>query len=312
MEQVINTVIPVFGLIALGYLASRSGLIAQSVTGGLTAFVFTIATPALLFRTMAAVEVPAVSPWALWAAYFGGVAVAWLMGWGLVRHALGGSPLAAAGAGVASAYSNTVLLGLPLIFAVIGDRGALPLFLILSIHLPIMAFAATLQMELASQSGGLRARLVVNVLSGLVKNPIVIGLAAGVLWRLTGLSLPTAAQTLVDMLADAAVPTALFAMGLGLAGYGVRAAGRAALAITAVKLVVHPLVVWVLAAEVFALPPVWTAVAVVFAAAPTGINSFVFSTQYRAGAAAVSGAIALGTALSIVTVSLALWATATP
>lgn len=309
MEQVVNTVIPVFGLIALGFLAARSGLVAKTVTQGLTAFVFTIATPALLFRTMAAVEVPDVSPWALWTAYFGGVTVAWFLGTALTRYLLGVTPLAAAGAGIASAYSNTVLLGLPLIFAVMGDRGALPLFLILSIHLPIMAFAATLHLELAGRSGGVHARLVVDVLRGLVTNPIVIGLAAGLLWRLSGLTLPVAAETLVDMLADAAVPTALFAMGLGLSNYGVRSAGTASLVITAIKLVVHPLVVWVLAVEVFALPPSWTAVAVVFAAAPTGINSFVFSTQYRAGTASVSGAIALGTALSVVTISLALWAT---
>lgn len=308
MLQAINTIAPVFGLIVIGYALSRVGAFGKVVSEGLSGFVFTLGIPALLFSTMISVEFPETSPWPLWGAYFGAVAAVWIMGWAIAKFGFGQNAKVSALAGIGSAYANTMLMGLPMIFAVMGEQGAVPLFIILSVHLPFMTLFSTMQLEWAERKEpGVKASLVLGVLKGLVRNPIMLGLAAGLAWRLAGIGLPAAPAKVLEMLSAASVPCALLAMGCALNHYGVRGAGALAVVVTLIKLVVHPAAVWLLAVYVFALPPSWTMVAVMFAAAPTGINTFIFAVRYNGAVGMVSGAIALGTMLSMATYSLVLW-----
>ena len=117
-------------------------------------FVFDLAIPVLLFRTMVRMSVPDVSPWTLWASYFGGIAVSWMVASGLVFSVLGRTAREACVTGFGSGYSNTVLLGLPLVFSFFPDgQGAVPLFIILSIHLPVMMVTGTALFEWSEQVG---------------------------------------------------------------------------------------------------------------------------------------------------------------
>ena len=306
MQAVIDIILPVFGLIVLGYFAARTGWVKDTAADGLTRIVFDVAMPIMLFRTMNEVATPEVSPWGLWAAYFGGCAVSWLLGMLATRSALGRAHDAAAIAGISAAYSNTMLLGLPLILKTYGDLGAVPLFLIVSIHLPLMSLVGALHVETARGQSTSVSMLARETARSLVRQPILIGILAGLAFRQTGLVLPDAINQIITSIGSAAIPFALFAMGLTLKRYGLMGDFPTALVIVMVKLVIHPLVVWVLAALVFDLPPVWIGVATLFAAAPTGINAYLFASRYNVGVAAVSSAIALSTALSAVTMSVVL------
>jgi malonate transporter and related proteins len=105
----------------------------------------------------------------------------------------------------------------------------------------------------------------------------------------------------IDGLAATAVPCALISLGMALRRYGL-ASGLALPAIlSGLKLGLHPLIVYVLAFKVFAMPPAWAGVAVLFAACPCGINAYLFAERYRQGQADASTAIALSTALSLLT-----------
>ncbi|WP_137391186.1 AEC family transporter [Rhodoligotrophos defluvii] len=310
MVQALDTIVPVFGLIVIGFLLSKAGVFGKMAAEGLSTVVFTLCMPALLFKTMIGITLPQVSPWGLWGSYFGAVAIAWIMGWAAVALLFRRDARTAAVAGVGAAYANTMLMGLPIIFAVMGNAGALPLFLIIAVHLPIMSLFATIQLEWAQRSQpGVRLALLGSIAKGVASNPITIGLGAGLLWRFTGLALPSAPAKVLDMLSEASVPCALLAMGTALSHYSIRGSGGPAVAITLIKLVVHPLAVWLLARYVFHIPSDWMRVAVLFAAAPTGINTFIFAVRYQAAIGMISGAIALGTILSVLSFSLALWAT---
>ena len=310
MLQAIDTIAPVFGLIVIGFLLSKAGMLGKMASEGLSAVVFTLCLPALLFKTMTDIDMPQQNPWGLWGSYFGAVAIAWVAGWAAVRFLCKRDAPTGAIAGVASAYANTALMGVPIIFAVMGDAGALPLFLILAVHLPVMSLFATIHLEWTHRTEpGIRLALLTSIAKGVLSNPIIIGLASGLLWRLSGLALPSAAGKVLTLLADASVPCALLAMGTALSHYSVRGTIGPAIAVTLIKLTVHPVAVWFLAAKVFVIPHDWMRVAVLFAAAPTGINTFILATRYQVAIGMVSGAIALGTVLSILSFSAALWAT---
>ena len=106
------------------------------------------------------------------------------------------------------------------------------------------------------------------------------------------------------MLSQAASPAALFAMGMSVNRYGVLGGARSALVIGGAKLILLPLAVYALSTWVFGLPPLWTGVATIFAAMPTGINAYLFATRYQTGVAATSSAIGLSTAGSALTCTL--------
>jgi predicted permease len=111
-------------------------------------------------------------------------------------------------------------------------------------------------------------------------------------------------KTIIDMLGSSASPCALFAMGMALKRYGLGDHVKLAGAITALKLLLHPALVYLLATRVFPVPPVWAGVAVLFAAAPSGINAYLFAERYRTGIAIAAGSITLGTVLSVLSTTL--------
>ena len=141
----------------------------------------------------------------------------------------------------------------------------------------------------------------------LARNAIILGLLAGGLWRATDLGLHPIADRMLEMLADASVPTALVALGVSLAGYSLRGSWGGMFALIGLKMVLMPVFVFVLAHYVVALPPLWIKIAVLLAAMPTGANAFLFAQRNEESVAAVSGAVALGTGLSALSALLLLW-----
>jgi malonate transporter and related proteins len=114
METIVTVILPVFGLIGMGFVARRLGYLDTSVSNGLSPFVFNVAVPVLIFRSLAEARTPEASPWPFWAAYFGGVAVAWAAAHLLAGRLLGGGWRKGVSAGITASFSNTVLLGVPL------------------------------------------------------------------------------------------------------------------------------------------------------------------------------------------------------
>ncbi|MGQ0484603.1 MAG: AEC family transporter [Hyphomicrobiales bacterium] len=308
MDAILNTVLPVFGMIVLGYGFARANIVDAAAARGIAQFVFNVAIPALLFRTVAIMAAQEALPWGLWLVFFSGLAVTWIAGALLSRHLASLSPSGGAAASMAAGFGNLALLGTPLALAHFGNAAAVPLGMILSIHAPILWFAATMHREFARHSSGFSlARTARELFLSLAGNAIVLALIAGSLWRMTGLGLHPVAGRMLEMLSDASVPTALFALGLSLAGYSLRGQWGGMLALIGLKMVLMPVLVFIAVRYVVALPPLWAKIAVLFAAMPTGANAFLFAKRNDEAVAAVSGAIALGTGLAAVSASILLY-----
>lgn len=309
MNAILNTVLPVFGMIVLGFAFARTGIIGAEAARGITLFVFNAAIPALLFRTVATIDGSAGAPWGLWLVFFSGLAITWIAAALVSRFIPGLTGGGGASASMAAGFGNLALLGTPLALAHFGPQAAIPLGLILSVHAPLLWFAATFHRELARHSESFSLAVTARELFvSLAGNAIVLALVAGSLWRVTGLGLNPVIDRMLAMLSEAGVPTALFALGLSLAGYSLRGAWSGVAVLIALKMVLMPVLVWLGCRLTPGLPPAWAGVAVLFAAMPTGANAFLFARRNEESVAAVSGAIALGTGLAAVTVSVLLYA----
>ncbi len=308
MNAIVTTVLPVFGLIVVGYGLAKANIIDGVAGRGITLFVFNVAIPAFLFRTVASMTSQEGAPWALWIAFFGGLAMAWILA-AVVSHFVESLNVSGgAAASMATGFGNLALLGTPLGLAHFGDGIAVPLGMILSIHAPVLWFSATLHRELARNAA---AFSIIDtgqtLLRMLATNAIILGLLAGGLWRLTGLGLHPVPDRMLAMLSDAGVPTALVALGVSLAAYNLKASWGGMFVLIALKMIAMPAFVFLLARHAVTLPPLWIKVAVLFAAMPTGANAFLFAQRNDEAVPAVSGAVALGTGFAAITASILLW-----
>lgn len=302
MLDTLQIVLPVFLVIALGFAVASARLMGERVADALSEYVFVVAIPILLFRTLAMAPLPEAQPFSYWAAYFGALGLIWALTAVLMRRFFGIVGREAAIAGFTAVQANTVFIGIPLILRVFGEAGTVPMFLLIAIHLPVTMTAATLLVERDADG----ARWSAMALK-LARHPILIGIAAGVLWRLTGWPLPEVAASATKLMADAAAPTALFALGMTLKRYGFGAPWPLLGMIAALKLVLQPALVYLLAVHLLPMPPVWAAVAVLFAACPCGVNAYLLASRYDAGVALSSGAIAATTVLGVVSTTLWVW-----
>src|SRR3954451_13953036 len=288
----IAIVLPVFGLIGVGYLARQISLITDRTGEGLSEFVFALAVPCLIFRTLVKAEIPNVQPWGYWISYFVGVAIVWALAMAIGRRFFGLGGTSAVVAGFSAGQANTVMMGIPMILKAYGDEGAVPLFLLIAVHLPVTMTLATLMAEGRQASPWV-------ILRRLAAHPIVVGIIAGSACRPLAPYIPSPLWQVVELIGSSAVPCALIGMGIALRRYGLEAGWKLPILISALKLVLHPLIVLILATQVFDMPRAWSGVAVLFAACPSGINAYLFAERYGEGVAVASSAVALSTALAL-------------
>jgi malonate transporter len=309
MSPLVETVLFIFGLVALGYGAGATGYLRVETGEALSEFAVGVALPLLLFRTMIGADFHGSAPWGLWGVYFSAVVVAWTAGHLVTTRLFARDSRTGVVGGVSAAFSNLVLLGIPFMLGVFGQAGFEQLSLLISIHLPTMLMASIVLFELFSRDPGKPmhpVRIVRDFLRKVFTNPLIIGIVCGLIWRLTGLQMPALAMRFVDALAEIAAPLALFAMGLGLKRFGVSGNLRPALALSILKLALMPAAALALA-WAFGLPPLTAKVAVAAAALPSGVNSYLIATQFGTGQALASNQITIATALAAVTT--ALWLT---
>ena len=303
----IAAILIVFALVAVGYAIAAVGVLKEGTGEGLADFVFTIAIPVLLFRTLSTADLSGTALAPLWGSYFGGIAITWVAATMLLRRGFGRDARVGVVAGLAGTFSNLVLIGIPLTLAVFGQGGFEVLSLILAVHLPVMMAATVVLMDRAAVADGVAAaaatprEVASRFLQGMMLNPIVIGILGGVAWRLFGLPTPLFIADLIDRVAGVAGTLALIALGMSLRRFGIARNAAQGAAVTAVKLAVLPATVTLLAL-VLQPPPLAAHVAIVGAAMPTGANPYLIASRFGTGEALASNAALIGTIVSPLTI----------
>jgi predicted permease len=314
LVQILTIVGPVFAIVLGGWLTERLRYLPAGSAPIIAQFSFKVAMPVFLFRAMIGVKEMPEAPWRFVGAYFGSLALLWITAALVTRFILRRPAPDGAAIAMATCFGNGVMLGIPLAISAFGPAAAVPIALLVSLDTPLLWSAAMLHIEGArrSERPGPILGQVAAIALDLLRNPILIGLFVGVLFRYAGLTLPDSADRFTALLGQAAVPSGLFALGMSLAGYGIKGQIPTVTAICLLKLILFPIVVSVMAGPVLGLPPVWFSVAVLFAAMPVGANAFIFAAKYETAVGSVSAAIAVSTLIAILSVSVVLYLVGTP
>ena len=140
-----------------------------------------------------------------------------------------------------------------------------------------------------------------------VTHPFNVATAIGVAASYLHVSLPIAADQIVTWLSGAAAPCALFILGVTVALRPLSRLPREVPALVFIKLVLHPLIAWMLLSLLGDFGPAWTYAAIIMAALPPALNIFVISTQYNVGVERASACVLIGTLASMVTLTSVLY-----
>jgi predicted permease len=295
---------PFFVLVFSGYLLMRCSGWPRSMSENLSGFVFSVALPAMLFRMMSDMsKLPPVDA-RLLIAYFGSCLIVFAIGRILAWRLFALDGVSQSVFALGGVFSNNVLLGLPLAKLALGDAALPSVALVLVFNALILWTLVTVSVEWA-RHGSFSMHGFFKTASGVARNPIVAAIVCGSLLGLTGLTLPPLVDIPLGLVGQAAAPMALIALGMGLAEYSVREAWRISVAISAVKLIVQPLVVWLLA-RLLGLPPMETRVVVLLASIGVGANVYLMSRQFKVLEGPVAASLVLSTALAAITTPLVL------
>lgn len=303
MSTVLDAVLPLFALILAGYLAGRRRLLGKTATDSLNSFVVWMALPALLFQAMAQISWDEIRQPGFIAA--SAIAMAVVFGIAFLADRKHGRRLADASiASLAAAYGNAGYMGIPLCIMVLGEA-SLPAVIIITLLTACILFAFSIVLvEVDLQRSATLGATLRKVGGSVLRNPLVSAPLAGLLVSGVGWTLPSPIVQFTTLLGAAASPCALVTIGLFLSQGSATQHRGTVWRIVSLKLLVHPLLAFVLVTWVFDVPPMWASAAILLAALPVGTGPFMVAKLYEREPAITSEATLLSTVLSVITVSL--------
>lgn len=324
----LSTMIPLFAIVLIGYLASYSAPFQGNAQKAVNDFVFYIALPALLFSAVAGSGLSEGISWSFIAANLTVLVLGSGLGLALGALVFRRAASRSLTTSMLSGYGNVAYLGVPLLVTAVGAQAALPVALGQLLHnmffmvlYPMLVTLAVRRRQAVETVPPVRGEAAAPppapsestgraIVRSVVLNPVSLSVVLGLLFALLGLSLPGAVADTIDMLGGAAAPGALFAVGLTLRR-AVSALREGSVAVpelgctVVVKLAVMPLMAVALVTWIFPMPPVWAFTTVVMCGLPNAATAYVLAQQKESGAQQAAASIVVTSALSLVTLPLA-------
>ena len=300
MQALIEVILPVFLVIGFGYVAVWRRWFSQAGVDGLMAFTQKFAIPCLLFTAISRLDLGQNFDLRLLAGFYGGALSGFLLGLFGARLIFGRTWEDAVAIGFCCLFSNSVLLGLPIMERAYGVDALAANFAIIAVHSPFCYGIGITVMEVVKARGAAGPQVVVKVLKAMFSNTLIMGVGLGFVVNLSGFTLPGPVNDGLDLMVRAALPAALFGLGGVLVQYRPEGDLRVILYVCLISLVAHPLITYGLVRG-FGLPVEAIRSAVVTAAMAPGVNAYIFANIYGNAKRVAASSVLLSTALTVVT-----------
>ena len=306
MGDILSLTIPFFGIILLGAFSRSSGFFDEQAGRILARFAFFVVLPAFMFVSITSAPVSEIANPHFILRYEAVTIIIFALGIVFATRILRLSGRSSGIFALNATYPNYGYIGVPLAILAFGQGAVVPMSLILvcdSIMLLLLTAIFTRDKGSADLSSAL-----MQMLQSMARNPLLLSVLAGFIFSASGVTLPDMPIFFLDMLAGAAAPTALFALGITLIGQPIRSARAELGTITILKLVIHPLLMGVVMLTMPGLDVLWIQTAILFACLPVAANVFALSEFYQAYSGRTATSIMLTTLIASLTVPATLYA----
>jgi len=307
MLSIVNLALPFFGLIFIGFACGKLKRLPDEGLAWMNFFILYVALPALFFRILsktpfeqlARLDFVAATVLATASAF----TIAYVIGLIIGRGRLADATIAA----VAGGFGNVGYMGPGLALAAIGPEASVPVALIFSFDALLIFTLVPLLMAFSGKSRAGVGHALLDVGRGIFLNPLLLAAALGVAAAAIQFEPPVALDRLLQFLYTTAAPCALFALGVTVALRPLEHVAWEVPLLAGAKLVLHPILVLMLLGWFGPFEGVWVGTAVLMAALPPALTAYVFARQYGTWIEQASGVVLLGTALSVVTLTIVMW-----
>jgi predicted permease len=297
---------PLILVALLGFVCAKSQWLNRTQIDALSKFTFYLSIPAFLFYQMAQANFTDQISLALFAAFYLPVlccyCIAWLSHYFLIERKKAPSTAGSAVFSLGASYSNTVIIGLPVLLTLFGEKVLGIIFLIITFH---SALLFTLTSAISSLSTkGKSSFNGKEIIKQNLKNPLVVSISTGLVVNLLGIELPTILADSLMLIGKPAITLALFILGASLAYYHVRDKLYSISIASLIKLVLLPALVLITSQFLFQLSPLSVTVLVILSACPTGVNAYLIAKVHQQEQQTVAGTVVMTTLLSMITIPL--------
>ena len=301
LQSLIDVILPVFLVVAVGYVATQRGFFGQTQIDGLMKFTQSFAIPCLLFRAIANLDLSDSFDPKLLISFYTGAGICFCLGIIGARVLFKRDWEDSVAIGFCCLFSNSVLLGLPITERAFGPDNLTGNYAIIAFHSPFCYGLGITVMEVVRNRGAGGFKTVTSVLTAMFKNVLILGIALGFAFNLSGLVVPGAVDAALQLLIRAALPTALFALGGVLVQYRPEGDLRTILFVCFTSLMVHPAIVWTLGSSLNMKLDLFRS-GVLNAAMATGFNGYIFANMYGRAKRVAASSVLIATAASTFTV----------
>ena len=308
MAEILGLVLPFFGVIFLGYIVARIRKLPLDALGWMNFFIIYVALPCLFFQLLSKTPIEKLTEWRFIAASM--IATYTIFGLVfLVAYSRGSREISVPTIqGLAAAYGNIGYMAPGIALLAFGEAAAVPLALIFCFENLMHFIVAPLFMAISGNDK--RAPFIVarDAAAKILLHPFILATIVGVSAAALHWQPPQAVSSMVEILARAAAPCALFAMGVTLAMRPLNGVPIELGYIVPMKLIGHPIMCYFMMMAFGDFDPVWVATAVLLASLPTATNVFVLAQQYNVWVERASATILVTTMISVFTVTGLLYA----
>lgn len=311
MFQVAALVIPLFGLIFLGFLAGKIKRIPIDGLDWMNFFILYIALPALFFNLLSKTPVSEFNNGRfLISTTLGTFAIFWLC-FLIAKLIIRTSTRTATIQALAGSYGNIGYMGPPLAIAAFGPQAGVPVALVFCLDNAMHFITAPTLMALSSDTRRSIGSLIAGIALRIISHPFIIATIVGIVAAYFQFTPAQPIAVILDTLGNAAAPCALFAMGVTAALRPLKRVPMELSYLVLIKLIVHPALVYLLLIQIPDLDRVWLHAAVLLATLPSATNVFVMAQQYSVWEERASSVVVVSTGMSIISVTTYIYLTTT-
>ena len=304
MADVLNLTIPMFSLIGIGYLLRRIQFMSEQDGTVLSKFAFYILLPPLMFTSILSgdaskslninfifsYEIITISIFVL--TYLLGV---------LIKL----KTMEKAIFGLNAAYPNYGYIGVPLCILAFGAEAAIPLALILLADTFVLLTTLIFYKLTETRKTSLR-ELSKEIIQRFIYNPLMMSVFVAFIFSIADIKIITAIDRTLSIVAASATAVALIALGVSLNVTSIKNQKSVLFFITVIKLIVHPILIFIVFQFQTNIDPIWVKTAIVCASLPVAANVFVLANYYKNFESESAAAITITTIVSSITVTITL------
>lgn len=304
MISLVSSILIVFGYILFGYILKKIRVVSNKIEVLFSSLSFKVLLPIALLANFWTITFPDFMIIKLLISFFGSGIIIFLLSFYISKFFYKFKTDDSAIFGLASCFGNSVALGIPLMYSVLGPIKVMP-YMILVIFHGIIHFTYTIIIiENYRNRFQSNAKKILKTLIELIKNIVLVSMLVGLALNFYQVPFPQLLQNIIHPIANIALPTILVSMGMALGGFKLISNFSYSFILTTMKNFIHPLIAFLLAKYVLLLSPLLIFIVTMAAALPSGTQTYYFSFRYNSLQNIIAGNIVFSTFISFFTLSI--------